>query len=135
VGVSSGYPNGRWQLRWLFLDPSNANGVRGVMVRPTRQRPLQSGALAFSFALVNTSTATPDLYLVQYVPLLHPLTGDPDDRIDLTNKVFASLSATTTVSFSGANAAPGNPDFYIINSPTNATKQILVIGQAAAPLM
>ena len=131
VGVNSGIRTVDGNYVWLFLDPSNANVVRGVIgTSDAAAEPVETGALAFSFALTNTTTTTPDLYLVQYVPLLHPLTGDPDDRIDLTNKVFASLSATTTVSFSGANAAPGNPDFYIINSPTNATKQILVIGQA-----
>ena len=53
---------------------------------------------------------------------------NPDDRIDLTNKVFASVSGTTVANFSGPNAAPGNHDFYLINSPSDASKQLLVIG-------
>ena len=131
VGVNSGIRTVDGNYVWLFLDASNGNVVRGVIgTSDAAAAPAAGGALAFSFALTNTNTTTPDLYLVQYVALLHPLTNNPDDRIDLTNKVFASLSATTTVSFSGANAASGNPDFYIINSPTDATKQILVIGQA-----
>ena len=129
VGVNSGIQtvDGNWV--WLFLDPSNSNVVRGVIgsANPATA-PAAGGALAFSFALINTNTTTPDLYLVQYVALEHPDPALTDERIDLTNKVFASLSATTTVGFSGANAASGNPDFYIINSPTDATKQILVIG-------
>jgi hypothetical protein len=59
---------------------------------------------------------------------LHPDATNPDDRIDLTNKVFASVAGTTTVSFSGQNAAPGNHDFYLLNSPSDASKQLLVIG-------
>ena len=130
VGVNSGIQTVDGNYVWLFLDPSNSNVVRGVIGTSNPATAPAAGApLAFSFALINTTTTTPDLYLVQYVALLHPLTNNPDDRIDLTNKVFASLSATTTVSFSGANAASGNPDFYIINSPTDATKQVLVIGQ------
>src|SRR6185503_804716 len=49
-------------------------------------------------------------------------------RIDLTDKVFGSVSGTTTVSFTGQNAAPGNHDFYAINSSSDASKQLLVIG-------
>jgi hypothetical protein len=131
VGVNSGIRTVDGNYVWLFLDPNNANIVRGVIgTSAVDAEPAEGGALAFTFALVNTDTTTPDLYVVQYVPLFQPLTNNPDDRIDLTDKVFVSLSATTTVSFSGANAASGNPDFYIINSPTDATKQILVIGQA-----
>lgn len=129
VGVNSGIQTVDGNYVWLFLDPSNANVVRGVIgTSNPATAPAAGGALAFSFALINTNTTTPDLYLVQYVALLHPDTNLVDERIDLTNKVFASLSATTTVSFSGANAAPGNHDFYVINSPTDVSKQILVIG-------
>ena len=129
VGINSGIQTADGNWVWLFLDPSNSNVVRGVIgsANPATA-PAAGGALAFSFALINTNTATPDLYLVQYVALEHPNPASTDERIDLTNKVFASLSSTSTVSFTGANAASGNPDFYIINSPTDATKQILVIG-------
>jgi hypothetical protein len=130
TGVNSGIRTVDGKYVWLFLDPNNANVVQGVIgTSDINAEPAEGGALAFSFALINTNTTTPDLYLVQYVALLHPDTNSVDERIDLTNKVFASLSSTSTVSFSGANAASGNPDFYIINSPTDPTKQILVIGQ------
>ncbi len=129
VGVNSGIQTVDGNYVWLFLDPNNANVVRGVIgTSDANAEPAEGGALAFSFALINTNTATPDLYLVQYVALSHPNPALTDERIDLTNKVFASLSATTTVGFSGADAAPGNNDFYVINSPTDASKQILVIG-------
>jgi hypothetical protein len=129
VGVNSGIQTVDGNYVWLFLDPSNSNVVRGVIgTSNPATAPAAGGALAFSFALINSSTTTPDLYLVQYVALSHPDTNSTDERIDLTNKVFATLSATTTVGFSGANAASGNPDFYIINSPTDASKQVLVIG-------
>ena len=129
VGVNSGIQTVDGNYVWLFLDPSNSNVVRGVIGSSNPlTAPAAGGTLAFSFALINTNTTTPDLYLVQYVALLQSDTTSVDERIDLTNKVFATLSATTTVSFSGANAAPGNHDFYVINSPTDASKQILVIG-------
>jgi hypothetical protein len=132
VGVNSNLRTVDGNYVWLFKDPGNSSVVIGVIgtsdpaAAPNLSNPY---TVAFALALVNSTTTTPDLYTAQYVPLLHPLTNNPDDRIDLTNKVFASLSATTTVSFTGANAASGNPDFYIINSPTDATKQVLVIGQ------
>jgi len=129
VGVNSDIRTVDGNYVWLFQDPNNANVVIGVIGTsdPTTM-PQPTGALAFSFALINTTTTTPDLYLVQYVALFQPDPTVTDERIDLTNKVFASLSATTTVSFSGANAAPGNHDFYAINSPTDTSKQLLVIG-------
>ena len=129
VGVNSGIQtvDGNWV--WLFLDPNNSNVVRGVIgTADAAIAPAAGGALAFSFGLINTNTTTPDLYLVQYVALEHPNPAQTDERIDLLNKVFASVAATTTVGFSGADAAPGNNDFYIINSPSDASKQILVIG-------
>ena len=90
---------------------------------------LNFGALTLgTTTILNTSATNADLYTVQYVPLLHPDATNPDDRIDLTNKVFASASGTTVASFSGQNAAPGNHDFYVINSSSDATKQILVTG-------
>src|SRR5262249_8665683 len=61
-------------------------------------------------------------------PLRHPDATNPDDRIDLTDKVFASVTGTTTASFSGSNAAPGIHEFYLINSSTDASKQTLVTG-------
>ncbi|PSH54975.1 hypothetical protein CU102_28315, partial [Phyllobacterium brassicacearum] len=58
----------------------------------------------------------------------HPDETDPDDQIDLTDKVFASVTGTSVNNFSGQNAAPGNHDFYVINSSNDATKQLLVTG-------
>ncbi|RWC66977.1 MAG: hypothetical protein EOS29_02740 [Mesorhizobium sp.] len=116
---------------WLFQDPTDPNVVIGVIGTddPTAE-PDEGGALAFSFGLDPTSSTNADLYLVEYVPLQHPLGGDsnPDDRIDLTDMVFASIAGTSEISFSGQNAAPGNHDFYLINSPDDAAKQLLVIG-------
>ncbi|AZO75422.1 MAG: hypothetical protein E5V92_18495 [Mesorhizobium sp.] len=114
---------------WLFQDSTNPDVVIGVIGTsdPTAE-PDEGGDLAFSFGLDPTSNTNADLYLVQYVALLNPDTGDPDDRIDLTDHVFASITGTAQIGFSGANAAPGNHDFYLINSPDDASKQLLVIG-------
>ena len=68
------------------------------------------------------------------MPLFHPDATNPDDQIDLTDKVFASATGTTTASFSGATAAPGKNDFYVINSSTDASKQLLVTGFLGRPM-
>ncbi|MER9640563.1 DUF5801 repeats-in-toxin domain-containing protein [Mesorhizobium sp. M0239] len=130
-GVNSGIRTVDGNYVWLFQDSTDPNVVIGVIGTddPTFE-PVETGPLAFSFGLDPTSSTNADLYLVEYVPLLHPLGGDsnPDDRIDLTNMVFASIEGTSEISFSGQDAAPGNHDFYLINSPDDASKQLLVIG-------
>ncbi|RUU11600.1 hypothetical protein EOD23_09930, partial [Mesorhizobium sp. USDA-HM6] len=131
VGVNSGIQTVDGNYVWLFkdADPAHANVVIGVIgTSDPAAAPLPSGDLAFSLGLVSTSNTNADLYLVQYVPLFHLDPTNPDDRIDLTDKVFASIAGTSQIGFSGANAAPGNHDFYLINSPDDASKQLLVIG-------
>ena len=109
VGVNSGIQTVDGNYVWLFQDATHSNVVIGVIGTddPTIT-PAANGPLAFSFALVSTSSTTSDLYTVQYVPLLHPDGTNPDDTIDLADKVFASVSAPTTASFLGSNAAPSS---------------------------
>jgi hypothetical protein len=129
VGVYSGIQTVDGNYVWLFQDATHPNVVIGVIgTSDPAAEPAESGPLAFSFALINTSNTNADLYTVQYVPLLHPDAADPDDQIDLANKVYAAATGTTTVSFSGQNAAPGNHDFYLINSSEGASSQLLVTG-------
>ncbi|MBZ9882697.1 DUF5801 domain-containing protein [Mesorhizobium sp. CA10] len=130
VGVNSGIRTVDGNYVWLFQDQTHPNVVIGVIgTSDANASPAASGPLAFSFALMSTATTGHfDLYTVQYVPLFNPIASDPDDRIDLTDKVFASVAGTGVVGFSGQNAAPGNHDFYVINSPDDASKQILVTG-------
>jgi len=107
VGVNSGIQTVDGNFVWLFQDASHANVVIGVIgTSDPLDEPAETGPLAFSFALISTSNTTADLYTVQYVPLFHPDATNPDDRIDLTDKVFASVTGTTTANFSGQNAAP-----------------------------
>src|SRR5262245_47781010 len=94
VGVNSGIKTVDGNYVWLFLDPTHANVVRGVTGTSQDPAPAANGPLAFSFALVSTSATKSDLYTVQYVPLFHPDGTNPDDQIDLTNKVFAAASGT-----------------------------------------
>ena len=131
VGVNSGIQTVDGNYVWLFQSVNHPNVVIGVIgTTDPAAAPAASGQLAFAFALINTDATHADLFVVEYVPLLQPDATNPDDRIDLTNKVFASATGTTTVNFSGQNAAPGNHDFYVINSPDDATKQLLVTGFA-----
>ncbi|KSV63921.1 hypothetical protein N183_35440 [Sinorhizobium sp. Sb3] len=134
VGVNSGIQTVDGNYVWLFQDSTNPNVVIGVIgTSDPLAEPDENGPLAFAFGLDPTSATKADLYLVQYVPLLHPDETDPDDRIDLTDHVFASVTGTSVLSFLGQNAASGNHDFYVINSSTDASKQLLVTGfQGAA---
>ncbi|MEV8883604.1 DUF5801 repeats-in-toxin domain-containing protein, partial [Mesorhizobium ciceri] len=129
VGVNSGIRTVDGNYVWLFKDATHANVVIGVIgTSNPLVAPAATGPLAYSFALITTDATHADLYTVQYVPLLHPVATDPDDRIDLTDHVFASVSGTTVANFSGQNAAPGNHDFYAINSSGGAASQLLVTG-------
>ena len=129
VGVNSGIKTVDGNYVWLFQDATHANVVIGVIgTSDAATMPAATDPLAFSFALISTSNTNADLYTVEYVPLFHPDATNPDDQIDLTNKVFASVAGTSTVSFSGQNAAPGNNEFYLLNSPSDASKQLLVTG-------
>ncbi|RWN21318.1 MAG: hypothetical protein EOR94_08135 [Mesorhizobium sp.] len=129
VGVNSLIKTVDGNYVWLFQDLTHSNVVIGVIgTSDPSAAPAATGPLAFSFGLNPTSATNADLYLVQYVPLFHPNPANPDDQIDLTNKVFASVTGTTVANFSGQNAAPGNHDFYVINSANDASKQILVTG-------
>ena len=132
VGVNSYLRTVDGNYIWLFQDASHANVIIGVigtsdpLAEPAD--PDGTDQLAFSIGLVATDASHADLYTVEYVPLMHPTATNPDDRIDLANAIFASVSASTTANFSGQNAAPGNHDFYVINSLNDAAKQILVTG-------
>ncbi|WDZ81894.1 DUF5801 repeats-in-toxin domain-containing protein (plasmid) [Ensifer adhaerens] len=129
VGVNSGILTADGNYVWLFQDPTHPNVVIGVIgTADPAAAPAADGSLAFAFGLDPTSSTKADLYLVQYVALSHPDPDQIDERIDLTDKVFASVSGTTVLSFLGQNAAPGNHDFYVINSSTDASKQLLVTG-------
>ncbi|WP_338834767.1 DUF5801 repeats-in-toxin domain-containing protein [Bradyrhizobium septentrionale] len=128
VGVNSNIRTVDGNYVWLFQDASHANIVIGVIgTSDPAAAPAATGALAFSFALISTSATHADLYTVQYVPLLHPDATNPDDRIDLTDKVFASVSATTVVNFSQlGDAPPGHNDWYILDADVASTQKILV---------
>ncbi|BCG71249.1 hypothetical protein MesoLj113a_24070 [Mesorhizobium sp. 113-1-2] len=129
VGVNSGIQTVDGNYVWLFQDATHANVVIGVIgTSDPLAEPAETGPLAFSLGLINTSATNADLYTVEYVPLLHPDTTNPDDRINLADKVFASVTGTSVNNFLGSAAAPGNHDFYLINSANDASKQLLVIG-------
>ncbi|CAN7385484.1 DUF5801 repeats-in-toxin domain-containing protein [Mesorhizobium sp. LjNodule214] len=129
VGVNSGIRTVDGNYVWLFQDPTHANVVIGVIgTADPLAEPAETGPLAFSLGLLSTSATNADLYTVQYVPLFHPDATSADDRIDLTNKVFASVTGTSVVSFTGENAHPGSNEFNLLSSPDDASKQLLVTG-------
>ncbi|MBR0874835.1 hypothetical protein JQ633_31075 [Bradyrhizobium tropiciagri] len=128
VGVNSNIKTVDGNYVWLFQDATHANVVIGVIgTSNPATAPAATGALAFSFALITTSASHADLYTVQYVPLLHPDATNPDDRIDLTDKVFASVAATTVFNFSQlGDAPPGHNNWYILDADVAAAQKILV---------
>ncbi|MES0001575.1 hypothetical protein NKJ90_22690, partial [Mesorhizobium sp. M0051] len=129
VGVNSGIQTVDGNYVWLFQDQTHPNVVIGVIgTADPAAEPAETGPLAFSFALITTSTTGHfDLYTVEYVPLHHPITTNPDDQIDLTGKVYASVTGTTVVNFSQLSDAPsGHNDWYILDADTASTQKILV---------
>src|SRR5215217_6632457 len=70
VGVNSGIRTVDGNYVWLFQDsdPSHTNVVIGIIgTTDSAVEPAEDGPLAFSFALINTSNTTADLYTVRYV--------------------------------------------------------------------
>ncbi|MGG7578163.1 DUF5801 repeats-in-toxin domain-containing protein [Rhizobium sp. Nf11,1] len=128
VGVNSNIRTVDGNYVWLFQDPNHANVVIGVIgTTNPLTAPAATGPLAFSLALLSTSATNADLYTVQYVPLLHPDATNADDRIDLTNKVFASVTATSVVNFSQLGDAPsGHNNWYILDADAASPQKILV---------
>jgi hypothetical protein len=127
-GVNSGIRTVDGNYVWLFQDPTDPNVVIGVIgTSDPLDEPAETGPLAFSFALIPTSTTNADLYTVQYVPLFHLDATNPDDQIDLTDTVFASVTGTTVLNFSQlGDAPPGNNDWYILDADEASTQKILV---------
>ncbi|ARQ56473.1 hypothetical protein EFR00_22195 [Rhizobium sophoriradicis] len=129
VGVNSGIRTVDGNYVWLFQDPTHANVVIGVIgTSDPSAEPAETGALAFSLGLIGTTATKADLYTVQYVPLFHLDPTSADDRIDLTNKVFASVAGTSNISFTGDDAHSGSNQFNLLSSPDDASKQLLVTG-------
>ncbi|RWO68790.1 MAG: hypothetical protein EOS17_15890 [Mesorhizobium sp.] len=128
VGVNSFIKTVDGSYVWLFQDPTHPNVVIGVIgTSDPSAAPAATGPLALSFGLNSTSATTADLYLVQYVSLLHPNAANPDDQIDLTNKVFASVTGTTVLNFSSlGDAPPGHNKWYILDADTASPQKILV---------
>ncbi|MBY5671329.1 hypothetical protein HFO32_17590 [Rhizobium leguminosarum] len=127
VGVNSGIRTVDGNYVWLFQDPTRPNVVIGVIgTSNPLTEPVETGPLAFSLALIGSGAAA-DLYTVQYVPLFHPDATNADDRIDLTNKVFASVSGTSVVNFSQLGDAPsGHNNWYILDADAASPQKILV---------
>ncbi|MBY3323433.1 hypothetical protein HFN80_07205 [Rhizobium laguerreae] len=127
VGVNSGVRTVDGNYVWLFQDPTRPNVVIGVIgTSNPLTEPVETGPLAFSLALIGSGAAA-DLYTVQYVPLFHTDATNADDRIDLTNKVFASVSGTSVVNFSQLGDAPsGHNNWYILDADAASPQKILV---------
>ncbi|RWP90867.1 MAG: hypothetical protein EOR12_10355 [Mesorhizobium sp.] len=128
VGVYSGIQTVDGKYVWLFQDPTHANVVIGVIGTSASIAPAANGPLAFSFGLVSTSNTNADLYLVQYLALMNP---DPDkadvDLIDLSGKVYASVTGTSVLNFSQLGDAPsGHNKWYILDADVASTQKILV---------
>lgn len=128
VGVNSDIQTVDGNYVWLFQDPTHANVVIGVIgTSDGTVAPDPTGPLAFSLGLNSTSNTNANLYTVQYVPLLHPDESNPDDRIDLTDRVFASVTGTTVVNFGQlGDAPPGHNNWYILDADVASPQKILV---------
>ncbi|MCY1266818.1 T1SS-143 repeat domain protein [compost metagenome] len=94
----------------LYTDTTN-NILLGRAGGPT-------GAIVFAAYIEETGTPVSGgkIWTVEYQPLMHPDTTDPDDALDLTGKVF--IGTSEDLAFSLANAPSGQNLFLIFTTAT-----------------
>src|SRR5690606_32788030 len=77
-----------------------------------------TGAIVFAAYIEETGTPVSGgkIWSVEYQPLMHPDTTDPDDALDLADKVFIGTSEDLV--FSLANAPSGQNLFLMFTTAT-----------------
>ncbi|HEU4850909.1 MAG TPA: hypothetical protein VFT37_02010 [Telluria sp.] len=107
----------------LYTDSSDNNVLYGMV-----DGAPGTGTVAFAAYLQETGTplSGAKLWTVQYLAIEDP-TADPDEPLDLTNKVYVSIDQA--VHFSFANAPSGQNLFLMLG---NATTGFVITGMNAA---
>lgn len=97
----------------LYTDTSNNNIVLGRAGGP-------AGAIVFAGYIEETGSPVSGgkIWTVEYQPLLHPNTSNPDDAVNLLNKVF--IGTNQDLQFSLANA-PSGQNLFLMFTTANPT--------------
>ncbi|WP_375741385.1 DUF5801 repeats-in-toxin domain-containing protein [Pseudomonas boanensis] len=101
----------------LYTDTTNNNIVLGRAGGPT-------GAIVFAAYIEETGSPVSGgkIWTVQYQPLLHPDSTNPDDSVNLLNKVFVGTSEDLV--FNLANAPSGQNLFLMFTTANPETETV-----------
>ncbi|WP_244620694.1 beta strand repeat-containing protein [Metapseudomonas lalkuanensis] len=110
-GLDSGLDTLDGTSIFLYTDTSNNNILLGRAGGPT-------GAIVFAAYIEETGSPVSGgkIWTVEYQPLKHPDTTNPDDALNLANKVFIGTSEDLV--FSLANAPSGQNLFLMFTTAT-----------------
>ncbi|MBD9672560.1 hypothetical protein IB275_18385 [Pseudomonas sp. PDM21] len=113
-GLDSGLDTLAGQDILLYTDATNNNVLVGRAGGP-------AGAIVFAAYIEETGSPVSGgkIWTVEYQPLKHPVTSNPDDTLDLLNKVFIGTSQDLT--FSLADAPSGQNLFLMFTTATPTT--------------
>ncbi|MBW7013163.1 DUF5801 repeats-in-toxin domain-containing protein, partial [Pseudomonas sp. N040] len=89
-----------------------------------------SGAIVFAAYIEETATGG-KIWTVLYQPIQHPDGSDPDDALDLTDKVW--VSASQDLQFSLANAPSGQNLFLMFTSATPTVEEVNGVMRISGP--
>ncbi|MDH4560028.1 hypothetical protein E8F06_03320, partial [Pseudomonas sp. BN411] len=111
VGLDSGLDTLDGTSIFLYTDTSNNNILLGRAGGAT-------GAIVFAAYIEETGSPVSGgkIWTVEYQPLKHPNTNDPDDALNLADKVFIGTSEDLV--FSLANAPSGQNLFLMFTTAT-----------------
>ena len=101
----------------LYTDTTNNNILVG-------RAGAADGAIVFAAYIEETGSPVTGgkIWTVEYQPLKHPGTTNPDDSVDLTDKVF--IGASQNLEFSLQNAPSGQNLFLMFTTATPATETV-----------
>jgi hypothetical protein len=115
---------------FLFADPEDDNIVYGV------KGDSADGDVVFAIYLEETDAGSDGsidgakMWTVLTEPLLHGDDTDPDDSVDLTDKLF--VSADQRIELSASEAPSGNNLFIMFGGETDSTKAVVATGMQPA---
>ncbi|MEP9316283.1 DUF5801 repeats-in-toxin domain-containing protein [Pseudomonas sp. LABIM340] len=112
-GLDSGLDTLAGQDILLYTDTTNNNVLVGRAGGP-------AGAIVFAAYIEETGSPVSGgkIWTVEYQPLKHPVTNNPDDALDLTNKVFIGTSQDLTFSLADA---PSGQNLFLMFTTANPT--------------
>jgi hypothetical protein len=123
AGVDSGLLTLDGTKIFLYTDTNNnillgRVGSEGATDAPDDDVANPTGAIVFAAYIEESGSPVSGgkIWMVEYQPLQHPDTGNPDDAVDLTGIVF--IGASQDLVFSLANAPSGQNLFLMFSTAT-----------------